>query len=289
MTRHKVHLTWWWGVALLAVAVALLWLAAPGLPDGRLHVYFLDVGQGDAIFVRTPRGQQILVDGGPSPAALLAQLAEVTPFWDRSMDLVVATHPDAAQLTGLLPVLERYHVAEVMDAVPVAKTDALWAAWQEHVANSGATHVIGQRGLQLAVGDLLVTVLHPGQVPLTGTSADDNNNGLVLRLDYGQNSFLLTADAQAEAEAQMLASGVRLKADVLKVGHHGSRLSSSAPFVAAVAPRIAVIQVGKGNHFGQPDPEALARLASAAIFRTDLNGRVEVIGDGQNLWVKTER
>ena len=116
-----------------------------------------------------------------------------------------------------------------MDAVPVAPADELWTAWQEHIVRSGAVHIIGQRGLQLAIGDLQVTVLHPGQVSLSGTSADGNNNALVLRLDYGQNSFLLTSDVQAEAEAQMLASRVRLRAGVLQVGHHGSRLPVRRP------------------------------------------------------------
>src|SRR5450759_3982923 len=111
----RERLAGWPGVGLLAVVVAIAWLAGRGLPDGRLHVYFLDVGQGDAIFVRTPDGRQILVDGGPSPEALLNQLGEVMPFWDRSLDLVVLTHPDADHMTGLVALLERYQVTQALD------------------------------------------------------------------------------------------------------------------------------------------------------------------------------
>ncbi len=280
----------------LAVTALLAWLAGRNLPDGRLHVYFLDVGQGDAIFVQAPGGQQILVDGGPSPSALLTQLAGVMPFWDRSLDLVVLTHPDADHLTGLLAVMERYRVARVLQvaAQPASPRGGplpapLLADWRDHVREAGAAETEGVAGLRLAAGSVVVTVLHPGASQAAGGAADDNDRSLVVRLDYQGNAFLLTGDAEEAAERSMLAAGFPLRADVLKVGHHGSRHSSSAAFIAAVAPRLAVIQVGANNHFGHPDAEALTRIAPAQILRTDERGRIEVIGDGTNLWVKTTR
>jgi competence protein ComEC len=278
---------WYW-LAALAVIVVLAWLGLRGLRDDRLHVYFLDVGQGDAIFIRAPDGRQILVDGGPSPTALLSELGDLLPFWDRDLDLVVLTHPDADHVTGLIPLLDRYRVARVLD-VPQSDKAPDAAPWRERLAQLGVPRDYARRGMRLPVGELTLTVLNPSASPLTGTASDDNNNSVVLRLDYGQTSLLLTGDAEKEAEAAMIAAGLPLRADVLKVGHHGSNGSSSAPFVGAVAPRLAVIQVGKDNPFGHPHPDVLKRLSSVPVYRTDTNGRIEAISDGQRLWVRTAR
>jgi competence protein ComEC len=283
-------LSGWRLLGVLAFLAVVAWLALREVPDGRLHVFFLDVGQGDAIFVQTPDGRQVLIDGGPDPTALLTELGAVMPFWDRSLDLVVLTHPDADHITGLLAVLDRYQVARILDTAP---TDAapLAAAWRERVAKSGVPRAIAQRGQRIPLGEVMLTVLHPGARPLSGTGADDNNNSAVLRIDYGPTSLLLTGDAEREAEADMIRAGLPLQADVLKVGHHGSKASTSAPFLAAVAPRTAVIQVGAGNDYGHPAPDILKLLKAARVdvFRTDLNGRVEAVSDGRQLSVRATR
>ena len=288
MERLRRVFSGWRAIGLLALVAATIWLALPGLPDGRLHVYFLDVGQGDAILIRAPDGRQILVDGGPSPTALLNELGAVLPFWDRSLDLVVLTHPDGDHITGLIPLLDRYRVAQVLD---VSQSEAAPEAgpWRARLAQFGMPRFLAQRGMRLPVGGLALTVLNPGPALLTGTASDDNNNAIVLRLDYGGTAFLLTGDAEREAEEAMIAAGLPLRADVLKIGHHGSAGASSPAFLAAVAPRIAVIQVGAENTFGHPHPDVLARLAGIEILRTDQRGRIEVISDGKKLWVKTER
>jgi competence protein ComEC len=302
----RERLAGWPGVGLLAVVVAIAWLAGRGLPDGRLHVYFLDVGQGDAIFVRTPDGRQILVDGGPSPEALLNQLGDVMPFWDRSLDLVVLTHPDADHMTGLVALLERYQVTQALDdlnsdgmvasgAPSGGMTEADLAqlraatSWLAQVARPGTRRVRASPGMRLVIGKSTFTVLSTGLTRSGPSAAGNNNDSLVLRLDYGTTSFLLTGDAEREAEAEMLRAGLPLRSDILKVGHHGSSRSTSAPFVSAVKPRLAVIQVGAGNRFGHPQPDVLQRLADSRVLRTDLNGRIEVISDGEKLWFKTER
>jgi competence protein ComEC len=275
-------------VAVLALIAIIVWLALRGLPDGKLHVYFLDVGQGDAILVVAPDGRQILVDGGPSPTALLSQLGEVLPFWDRSLDLVVLTHPDGDHVTGLIPLLDRFRVAQVLD-VPQSDTSPDAAPWRERLTKLNVRRTMAQRGMKLPVGDLTLTALNPRTPPLTGTASDGNNNAAVLRLDYGQTSLLLTGDAEQEAEADMLAAGVPLRADVLKVGHHGSNGSSSPPFLAAVAPQLAVIQVGADNTFGHPAPALLERLKGVEVLRTDQNGRIEVVSDGHGWFVKAQK
>lgn len=268
-------------LGLLLVTLAA-WLALRGLPDDRLHVYFLDVGQGDAILLRAPDGRQVLVDGGPSPAALLDELGALMPFGDRSLDLVVLTHPDADHMTGLLTLPERYRVAALL--IPDGAA-AYPASWADALADDRGELTVAQRGMQIKLDTLQITVLHAPD----STAADDNNASLVLRLDYGTTSLLLTGDAEQMTEQALLDAGAPLRADVLKVAHHGSASSTTAAFLAAVQPRLAVIQVGADNRFGHPHPDVLARLAAVEVLRTDLNGRIEVISDGERLWMHTER
>jgi competence protein ComEC len=239
--------------------------------------------------VQTPGGRQVLIDGGPNPTTLLNELSAVMPFWDRSLDLVVLTHPDGDHLTGLLAVLDRYQVGRVLhtsltDATPLA------ASWRDRLAKSRIPRTIAQRGMRIEVRDVALTVLHPSSKPLTG-AASDNNTAIVLRVDYGPTSLLLTGDAESEAEADMLKAELPLQADLLKIGHHGSNGSTSAPFLMAVTPRMAVIQVGAENSFGHPAPEVLKRLmdARAEILRTDRNGRIEAVSDGLKLSVRASR
>lgn len=284
----KARLSGWGWVGMLAALAALSLLALRGLPDNRLHVYFLDVGQGDAILIRAPDGREVLVDGGPSPTALLSEMGDLLPFWDRSLDLVVLTHPDGDHLSGLISLLDRYRVMKVLDTMRSAEAPEA-AEWREQLARSGISPAYAQRGMSFRIGQVVMTVLNPSPKPSEGTPSDSNNNSIVLRLDYGQTSMLLAGDAEEEAEADMLAVSLPLRAAVLKVGHHGSNRSSSASFLKKVAPRLAVIQVGAGNRFNHPNPDTLDRLAAQEVLRTDLLGRIEIVSDGKQMWVKTRR
>ena len=279
----------WRLAGFLAIVVVALWLASRGLPDGRLHVYFLDVGQGDAILMRAPDGRKVLIDGGPSPAALLSEIGALLPFWDRRLDLVVLTHPDGDHMTGLVALLERYHVTQVLDTIQAdAAPEA--AAWREELAARRIPRSFAERGMRLLIGDVVLTVLNPGPTPPPlEPRAGGNDASVVLRIDYGETSMLLSGDVESEGERKMLAAGLPLRADVLKVGHHGSRNSTSAPFLTAVAPSLAVIQVGAGNRFGHPHADLLARLANIRILRTDRDGRIGVTSNGQRLSVNAQR
>jgi competence protein ComEC len=281
------------GAAGAALAAAILaWLAVLQLPDGRLHVAFLDVGQGDAILITTPRGQQILVDGGPSPAALTSALGREMPFWDRSIDRLVMTHPDADHITGLVEVLDRFRVDGWLDN---GQTDdsALYAECQTLLAEKAVPRHTIRAGDRLDLGQRLVLeVLHPPAVLMPAPGASANDNSLVLRLVWDQASFLLTGDVEAAGEQLLLGSGQKLEADVLKVAHHGSGGSSTDRFLAAATPRFAVISVGADNDFGHPAPDVLDRLAQLGdvrVLRTDESGTVEFVTDGQRLWIHTER
>lgn len=278
----RKSVTGWRPLLALAFIAVVGWSALRGLPDGKLHVWFLDVGQGDAIFIQTPRGEQILIDGGPSPSALAAELGAVMPFWDRSLNLVVMTHPDSDHAAGLIPLFDRYAVTAAVDAL--AQGDSAGAAWID--ATSDTPRQSAMRGAQIKTEGAVLTVLNPAAVP---TGETGNNDSLVLRLDYGATSLLLTGDAEADAEQDMLVAGVPLEADILKVGHHGSNAGTSPEFLAAVQPQLAVISVGADNRFGHPAPELLARLQGADVLRTDQRGRIELVSDGRRWVVRSER
>ncbi|HIC94008.1 MAG TPA: MBL fold metallo-hydrolase, partial [Anaerolineae bacterium] len=279
--RLTNHLPTKMAIVGLAVAVLLVWMALGSLPDGRLHVAFLDVGQGDAIFIQTPRGRQILIDGGPNPATLTAALGRRMPFWDRTIDLVILTHPDDDHLTGLIPVLERYRVGQILESGYEHSTST-YQRWLELIEEKKTPAHLARSGMRLGLEEgLELAILHPGPELLKGTEADSNNNSVVSRLSMGRVSFLFPGDIEEVVETMLLASGRELSSTVLKVPHHGSDTSSSAPFLEAVNPQLAVISVGADNRFGCPSPEVVERLEGRAILkRTDEDGTIEVVTDG---------
>jgi competence protein ComEC len=273
----------------LALAVVLAWIAALQMPDGRLHVHFLDVGQGDAVFIQCPNGQQILVDGGPSPSVLLSHLGRRMPFWDHSLDLVVLTHPEEDHLGGLLEVLARYDVGLVLDSGQEC-TSATCDAWRSLIEEKEIPYRRAEAGMGLTLGQgVRLDVSHPPLPLMSNTASDMNNNSVVLRLTYGRFSSLLAADVMAEAEKVMLASGCTLDSLVLKVPHHGADTSLTEPFLEAVSPEMAVISVGADNRFGHPSDATLNKLQSIPTFRTDHQGSIEVVSDGARYWVVSQR
>jgi competence protein ComEC len=247
--------------------------------DGKLRATFLDVGQGDAIAIELPDGRTVLVDAGPGgPGRLDAGARVVAPFlWNRGVQrlaLVVPTHEDADHAGGVPSILERFHVKEV------------WST-------PGATGPDGSGYRRRWFGDVAVGVLHPPEAGLPasrrGLAADRNNGSLVLRVDFGLVSLLLTGDIEHEAEEHVLASGAPLRSLVLKVGHHGGARSTTDAFLDAVSPSFAVVSAGAGNRFGHPAPSTLERLrrAGARIYRTDEQGAIELETDGATLTITT--
>jgi competence protein ComEC len=278
-----------WILIPLLIAAALVWLAVIATPDRQLEVSFLDVGQGDAILIQTPSRQQILIDGGPDPEAISLWLGKKLPFWDKSLDLVVLTHPEDDHLVGLVEVLGRYQVGQVLE--PGFEHDIpAYKEWLRLVDEKDIKRTIAKAGQQIELGDgIRIEVLHPQEEFLRGTGSDINNNSVVLRLVWEEVSFLLTGDIYEEAEREILYQGYKLSSTVLKVAHHGSATSTSAHFLAAVDPQVAVISVGGDNLFGHPSDEILARLNGVSVYRTDKKGTITFTTDGQRLWVEVER
>jgi competence protein ComEC len=277
----------------VALAV-VVWMAAWPTHSSQLQVSFLDVGQGDAIFIETPSQRQILVDGGPSPEKLSQELGERLPFWDKSLDLVVLSHPHSDHLGGLVGVLQRYRVEQVLE--PGVGTDsAIYQEWLRAVEEKDIKRTTAQVGQQIGLGDgILLEVLNPQAEPLTGTDSPVHDNAVVLRLRWNKVSFLLTSDIGEDAEREILAQGLEVDSAVLKVAHHGSATSTSDLFLAAVSPQVAVISVGADNMYDLPNREEVVprleqRLGEDMVLLTSERGTIEIDTDGQRLWVKTGR
>ncbi|MBI3040916.1 MAG: DNA internalization-related competence protein ComEC/Rec2, partial [Chloroflexi bacterium] len=280
-----------WVIPPLLVVAILLSVTATTMPDDRLHVSFLDVGQGDAILMQ--RGsQQILVDGGPNPQALALALGREMPFWDRTIDLVILTHPHADHITGLLEALNKYKVKQVLYP-DLEYESSLYEEWFNLIEAKDIKYTLAQAGQRINLGAVIIEVLNPPLPLLAATESDIDNNGVVLRLEMGEVSFLFTGDAMWQAEFELIARRAGLPSTVLKVAHHGSGTSTTAAFLAVVNPHLAIISVGESNPFGHPSDEVTGRLEQKLgqenIYRTDEQGTIELITDGARLWLRVER
>ena len=277
----------------LAVSSVFLWMQIFSGPDGKLHVYFFDVGQGDSALIVTPTGNQVLVDGGPEAESAIHALVGPMPAGDRSLDIVVLTHLDADHSRGLLEVLDRYRVGSVL--VGMENPDAaLYPQWLAGLERQSPTKISVQAGHRIILEPgLRLEVLNPPAKPFGGTVGDQNNNSVVLRIMYGEVSFLLAADIEATVENYLTRSNRDIKSTVLKVAHHGSRTSTTPEFLARVDPVVAMVSVGENNRFAHPHPDVVQRveesLGNGGIFRTDKHGTVEFVSDGEQLWVSTTR
>lgn len=257
--------------------------------DGLLKIYFFDVGQGDAIFVETPNGNQVLVDGGPDNT-VVQKLGETMPFYDKTLDLVVLTHSDADHLAGLVGVLDRYEVENIVYSNIVRKS-SLYDAWQEAVAEEGADIIDPVAGKIIDLGnEVTLTILHPAESLDGAIKEKVNNDSVVLMLKYGETEVLLTGDIEARAERAIILSGAKLDVDILKIAHHGSKTSTMEEFLYEVSPQVAVIQVGAKNRYGHPTTEVLKRLDDFGIkyYRTDLEGTIKIISDGKNYKIEKQ-
>ena len=282
-----------WLVLPLLIAVVLVWSVALTQPGDNLHVSFLDVGQGDAVLIRTPSGHNILIDGGPDPRRLSLALGEKLPFWDRTIDLVVCTQPHADHITGLIEVLQRYEVKRVLEP-GVPYDSSIYREWLRLIEEQGIQYDLARSGQEIDLGDgLKLEVLNPPLEFFEGTSCDVDNNGIVMKLTWKKVSFLFTADIREEAELHLIMQRANLRSTVLKVSHHGSMTSTIPQFLAAVDPQVAVISVGRENPFGHPSHEVVERLADWVgidnVYRTGWHGTVDLITDGKRLWVETGR
>ncbi len=281
-----------WLIVPLLVLAVMVSSAAVTMPDDDLCVSFLDIGEGDAVLIQKG-SRQILVDGGPSPQAITLGLGSRMPFWDRTIDLVVLTHPHQDHLAGLVEVLRRYRVEQVL-CPDLDYASPLYDEWSKLIEEKGIKSTFACAGQQIGLGDgILIKVLNPLANLMVGSQSDVDNNSVVLRLTAGDISFLLTGDIMSETERELIRERADIAAAVLKVAHHGSATSTTREFLAVVSPQVAVICCGADNRFGHPDAGVLSRLEEEVgadnIYRTDEQGTIDFITDGEVLWVEVGR
>jgi competence protein ComEC len=253
-----------WGAVIGILILVWLWQQ---WPDGKLRVVFCDVGQGDASLI-VLGSFQALVDTGPDEQKLYSCLGKSMPFWDREIDLVFISHPQADHNGALKGLLKRYKVGKVIE-------------------NAGDNDMYRYKDLYF---DILMGGGKEGQTGVKSGS-NENEDSMVLCLSYYDFSVLFTADIGEKTELALLEAGVLKKTSVLKVPHHGSKFSSSIPFLEKLRPAVAVVSVGAKNSYGHPSEDTLIRLeqVKAKILRTDLSGEVEVSYDGEKMQVFTDR
>jgi len=281
-----------WVIPPLLVLAILTSVAATTMPDDNLHVSILNVGEGDAILI-SQGSQQTLIDGGPDPNKICLELGKKMPFWDRTIELVVLTHPEADHATGLVEVLHRYQVKHIVESNQENDTE-IYGEWQKLIEENEFKHTIAQAGQNIDLGGgVTMEVLHPQTELLEDTGSELNNNSIVLRLVKDKVSFLLTGDIEQEAEFELIARRANLQSTVLKVAHHGSDSSTTAEFLAVANPQLTAISAGKDNPAGHPSDEVIERLeeklGSENVFCTGEHGTIEFTTDGERLWVKIEK
>jgi competence protein ComEC len=272
-------------IGALAIALLVVWYAVVAEErNGVLTVAFLDVGQGDAIFIDSPTGRQVLIDGGPG-RGVLRELSSVMPFYDRSIDVVLATHPDADHIGGLVDVLERYRVSFVIRP-GISNDTPISSSFIERTKSEKAEEIFARRGQVFYLGSgARLEILFPDR---DVSDVETNTGSIVARLVYGDVSFIFTGDSPQAIEEYLLAlDGEALAADVLKAGHHGSRTSSGELFVGFVRPKYAVLSYGCDNQYGHPHAEVLDTLNKFEIDTIDTctKGTIIFKTDGSNLIV----
>ncbi|OHA84348.1 MAG: hypothetical protein A2937_01250 [Candidatus Yonathbacteria bacterium RIFCSPLOWO2_01_FULL_47_33b] len=274
-------------LGIFLVANIFIWTAVVRADRaGVLTVAFLDIGQGDAIYIEAPNGNQMLIDGGPSSGVVLRALGKVMPFYDRSIDLVIATHPDQDHVGGLPAVLGRMNVANIVTTENISDTGA-YAAFEEAILSEHARRIRARTGERIILDKgVVLEILFPDR----NTRGWETNTGsIVARLSYGDTSFLLTGDSPLAIEKYLVGKkGGALHATVLKLGHHGSRTSSSREFLSAVNPEYAIISAGLNNKYGHPHKEVTDLLDELKIpeLSTIDHGTIVFKTDGEDMRVE---
>jgi len=250
-----------------------------------LKVVFLDVGQGDAIFIESPNGKQMLIDGGPENGNIIPKLNMIMPLGDRSIDLILATHPDSDHIGGLPKVLDNFKVDFVIENDFYSDTK-IYKEFKDEIIKNKINKITASSGMKIVLDEknnIYFDILFPFE---DFVSKDSNDNSIVGKLVYNNNSFMMTGDAPVYSELLLHQKyGTFLKSDVLKLGHHGSTTSSSVLFLEDINPSLVIISAGKNNRYGHPSQDILDRLVNMKIpYLTTIDmGNIIIKTDGNNL------
>lgn len=244
------------------------------IPDDRFHIYFLDVGQGDATFIKTPLNHQILIDGGPENL-VIEELGKVMPFFDKTIDLVVLTHPHADHIDGLVEVLKRFEVENIV-INGIYSHESSYLEFLDQLTDEVSVFIADDE-TDFSFGEVYIDVVYPIE-SFYGKSFDNiNNSSVSVQVIYKNTSILITGDLEAEGEMELVDIS---DVDIYQAGHHGSKTASSLEFLARINPDIVVVSCGEDNQFDHPHTEALNNfelVGAKSIFRTDQEGTIEFV------------
>lgn len=268
----------------VTLALIVMTIALPLLRPPELRVSFLDVGQGDAILIHAPNGRELLIDSG-ADLTVIEKLGEEMNFFDRTIDMILATHSDADHIGGFPYVLDRYHIGTIIES-EISSPTATDRMFGQKVSDEHANKLWARTGERIVLDQkygVVLDILFPDQNP---TGWETNEASIVVKLSYGKTSFLLTGDSPSEVEEHLVELyGDQLRADVLKLGHHGSKTSSSEEFLQDVKPTYAIVSAGLGNKYGHPSPEAMERTeaVNAEILGTPELGTIHCTSNGHKV------
>ncbi len=251
-----------------------------------LTIHFLDVDQGDAIFITTPQNTKILIDGGPNNK-ILNELGQVMPFWDHNIDIMILTHPHADHVVGLVEVLRRYNVKTIYHT-GVLHTAPDYLAWLKEVENQQIKTILVTKPINLLLdNNILLDFLYPLQDFSFKKAEELNNTSIVNLLTYGNTKFLFMGDAETPVEEELLNQNFELQSNVIKIGHHGSKSSTSEEFIKIVQPQYAIISAGQDNSFNHPHLITVRRLEryNIKIFNTINSATITLKSDSEKIFL----
>jgi len=265
--KYKINIS----IFLILYILAIYIISTP-FQTKKFEITFFDIGQGDSIYITTPYKHTILVDGGPNNS-LERKLASKQGFFSRHLDLVVITHPHADHMDGFISVFNKYDIDNLMITTTMfgdKNYDKLLKVANEKNINI----ILANAKTDFKIGDLLIDTIYPLNFEDVHELKNVNNTSIVLKISYLDHSILLTGDLEKEGEKIILQSGTNINADILKVGHHGSKTSSTPAFLNAITPTTAIIQSGASNSFGHPHKETLDNLENANVFNILRNDQI---------------
>ncbi len=283
----REFLRWYVLLVLVIFSLVLYSVVAHENRNGILTFAVLDIGQGDSLFIESPTGMQVLVDGGPDKN-LMKEISAVMPWYDRHIDMLVITNPDKDHYEGFIPLMQKYSVDVVLEPGTTNKYSA-YGVLEKEIADKKIPRILARRG-QIVVlgGGAYLEILFPDR-DVSGLSSNDGS--IVMRLVYGETSVMLQGDSTAAIEHYLVSlDGSNLKSNILKAGHHGSRTSTTEEYVTEVSPRWTVILSGANNSYGHPHKETLDTLNKLGIpaYDTCNNGRIVFQSDGNNFVLKNK-